>query len=144
MAAKSADLAEQTFRDLLTAAIAWGRRPLHTSVLGPSSWVAIDVVAREHPDATPEQIAAAFDAFAIEHRDTDRAAAQPDIDPVTAKAAEHAAIDALAAQLRITYPNIDPQTVTAIVRRIHADFHGHAVRDFIPLFVEHVAHQKLA
>ena len=133
-------LTEQTFRDLLTAAITRGHRPPPTTILGPTCWIAIDTLAREHPDATPERVVAAFDAFAIEHLDVDRA----EIDPVTARAAEYAAIDALVAQLTITYPNIDPGTVTAVVRRIHADFHEHAVRDFIPLFVEQAAHRKLA
>ena len=137
-------LTEQTFRDLLTAAITRGQRPPPTTVLGPTCWIAIDVLAREHPDATPERVVAAFDAFAIEHLEIDRTESPADVDPVTARVAEYAAIDALVAQLSITYPSIDPRTVTAVVRRIHADFHDHAVRDFIPLFVEQAAHRKLA
>lgn len=142
MAADSSDLAERTFQDLLAAAIATGRRPTHTAVLGPACQVAIDIVAREHPDATSDHIVAAYDAYAIENRGT--APGSPDDDPLTARAAEYAAINALVAQLIITYPNVDPQTVTAIVRRIHADFHNDAFRDFIPQFVEQAAHQKLA
>lgn len=53
-AAESTDLAEKIFRELLTAAIARGRRPHHTAALGPTTWLAIDVLAREHPDATPD------------------------------------------------------------------------------------------
>ena len=142
MSEEPTSLAEQTFRDLLTAAITRGDRPPPTTILGPTCWIALDALAREHPDATPERVVAAFDAFAIEHLDTGRGEA--DIDLTTARAAEYAAIDALVAQLTITYPNIDPRTVTAVVRRIHADFHDHAVRDFIPLFVEQAAHRKLA
>jgi hypothetical protein len=146
MSEEPTSLAEQTFRDLLTAAITRGHRPPPTTVLGPTCWIAIDTLAREHPNAMPERVVAAFDAFAIEHRDTDRTEidVEAEVDPATARAAEYAAIDALVAQLTITYPNIDPRTVTAVVRRIHADFHDHAVRDFIPLFVEQAAHRKLA
>ena len=150
MSEEPTSLAEQTFRDLLTAAITRGHRPPPTTILGPTCWIALDVLAREHPDASPERVVAAFDAFAIEHLDTDRGETgidsdtATDIDPATARAAEYAAIDALVAQLTITYPNIDPRTVTAVVRRIHADFHDHAVRDFIPLLVEQAAHRKLA
>ena len=142
MSEEPTSLAEQTFQDLLTAAITRGHRPPPTTILGPTCWIALDALAREHPDATPEQVVAAFDAFAIEHLDTERDDAEMDL--TTARAAEYAAIDALVAQLTITYPNIDPRTVTAVVRRIHADFHDHAVRDFIPLFVEQAAHRKLA
>ncbi|WP_418001644.1 three-helix bundle dimerization domain-containing protein [Mycobacterium sp. PDNC021] len=144
MSAAPTSLTEQTFRDLLTAAITRGQRPPPTTILGPTCWIAIDVLAREHPDATPERVVAAFDAFAIEHLEIDRTESPADVDPVTARVAEYAAIDALVAQLSITYPNIDLRTVTAVVRRIHADFHDHAVRDFIPLFVEQAAHRKLA
>lgn len=146
MSEEPTSLAEQTFRDLLTAAITRGHRPPPTTVLGPTCWIAIDALAREHPDAMPDHVVAAYDAFAIEHAKSDeaKAHAEADVDPATARAAEYAAIDALVAQLTITYPNIDPRTVTAVVRRIHADFHGHAVRDFIPLFVEQAAHRKLA
>lgn len=142
MSEEPTSLAEQTFRDLLTAAITRGHRPPPTTILGPTCWIALDALAREHPDASPEHVVAAFDAFAIEHLDTERDDAEMDL--TTARAAEYAAIDALVAQLSITYPNIDPRTVTAVVRRIHADFHDHAVRDFIPLFVEQAAHRKLA
>ncbi|WP_309224931.1 three-helix bundle dimerization domain-containing protein [Mycolicibacterium sp. CBMA 234] len=143
MSAES-DLTEQTFRALLTAAVAQGRRPPHTTTIGPACWIAIDILARDHPDATPDQIVAAFDAFAIEHPQVGRAEVHPELDPLTARAAEFAAIEALTAQLTITYPNVDPGTVAAVVRRIHADFHDHAVREFIPLFVEQAAHRKLA
>ena len=88
-------LTEQTFRDLLTAAITRGHRPPPTTILGPTCWIAIDVLAREHPDAAPERVVAAFDAFAIEHLEIDGSESPADVDPVTARVAEYAAIDAL-------------------------------------------------
>lgn len=140
MAAESATPAEHTFRELLTAAITAGCRPRPTALLGPASWAAIDVLAREHPDATPDHVVAAHDAFTFEHNDDD-----PDQrDPVTGQAAEYAAIGTLVAQLSITYPHVDPQTLTAVVRRIHADFDDHKLREFVPLFVEQAAHEHLA
>lgn len=59
-----------TFRELLMNALVFGHRPRHAFELGPATWFAIDVVAREHPEATPEQIVAAYDAFAMEQLDT--------------------------------------------------------------------------
>lgn len=142
MPAESVTPAERTFRELLTAAITVGRRPHPTSQLGPASWAAIDVLAQEHPDATPDHVVAAHDAFAFEHTAEDPR--QRDVDPLTVQAAEYAAIDTLVAQLSITYPHVDPQTLTAVVRRIHADFDDHRLREFVPLFVEQAAHQRLA
>jgi hypothetical protein len=143
MPAQYPDLAEQTFHELLSAALTYGHRPRHTTAVGPTCWVAIDVLAREHPDATPEHVIAAYDAFAIEHQNTERVRTD-DADPVTTRAVEYAAIDALVAQLSITYPAIDPNTVAAIVRRIHADLrHDHAPQEFIALRVEHDAHRQL-
>jgi hypothetical protein len=63
----SAESALIAFRELLSAAIARGRRPQRSGALGPATWTAIDAVAREHPDADPEHIVAAYEAFAIEH-----------------------------------------------------------------------------
>lgn len=144
MSAQYPKLAEQTFHELLTAAITHGRRPQHTTAVGPTCWVAIDVLACEHPDASPAHVAAAYDAFAIDHQHTDATEELEQTDPVTARAVEYAAIDALVAQLTITYPGIDPQTVAAIVRRIHADLsHARVPREFIALRVEHDAHRQL-
>lgn len=67
MHTSSVESALIAFRELLSAAISRGRRPHRTGDLGPATWMAIDVVAREHPDAEPEHIVAAHDAFAIEH-----------------------------------------------------------------------------
>jgi hypothetical protein len=54
------------FHELLAEAIARGRRPHHVYGLGAATRAAIDAVACEHPDAEPEQIIAAYDAFAAE------------------------------------------------------------------------------
>lgn len=143
MAAQYPHLAEQTFHELLSAALTYGHRPQHTTAVGPTCWVAIDVLAREHPDATPEHIIAAYDAFALEHLHSDGVRTD-EADPVTARAVEYAAIDALVAQLSITYPTIDPNAVAAIVRRIHADLRqDRAPQEFIALRVEHDAHRQL-
>jgi hypothetical protein len=41
------------FQELLNRAITQGRRmPIHGTGLGPDTWAAIDMVAREHPYAT--------------------------------------------------------------------------------------------
>ncbi len=141
MPAEFASPAERTFRELLTAAITAGRRPPHTALLGPASWAAIDAVAREHPDATADHLVAAHDAFTFEHTGD---ATHTGLDPMTARAAEFAAIDTLVAQLTITYPDVDPHTLAAVVRRIHADFDDHEIREFVPLFVEQAVHQHLA
>ena len=79
--------AAHTFRELLAAAITAGRRPHPTSQLGPASWAAIDALAREHPDATPDHVVAAHDAFTFEHTDDPRG---HDLDPMTAQATEYA------------------------------------------------------
>lgn len=141
-AAESTDLAEKIFRELLTAAIARGCRPHHAAALRPTTWLAIDAIAREHPEATPDQIVAAHDAFNREHRST--ACAEFGEDPHTARAAEYAAIDNLVAQLRITYPAVAPEAIATIVRRVHADFDTRSDRDFIPLFVEQAVREQLA
>ncbi len=55
------------FQHSLNCAIADGVRPSLGIGLGEQTWTAIEAVAREHPDATVEQIADAYDAFAREH-----------------------------------------------------------------------------
>ena len=43
------------FREILNRAITQGRRmPIHGTGLGPDTWAAIDMVAREHPYATAD------------------------------------------------------------------------------------------
>lgn len=136
------DLGESTFRELLTAAITQGRQPHRTTALGPATWLAVDALARAHPEATPDHIVAACDAFNLEHRSVD----SPDQcdDPRTARAAEYAAIDALVAQLRITYPAVEPETIATTVHRLYAAHDDRADRELVPLMVEQAVRQQLA
>jgi hypothetical protein len=41
--------------------------PAEEATLGSQTWIAIDSVARAHPDATADDIAVAYDAFQREH-----------------------------------------------------------------------------
>lgn len=56
-----------TFQESLNSAIAHGLRPSRWIGLGEGTFGAIDVIAREHPDATVDRIADAYDAFDREH-----------------------------------------------------------------------------
>ena len=56
-----------TFQDLLHGALLGGRVPPTMSGLGPDTVAAIEAIAREHPEATAELIADAYDAFTREH-----------------------------------------------------------------------------
>ena len=60
--------ARDAFQESLNCAIAHGRRPSRWIGLGDKTFTAIDVIAHEHPDATADHIAGAYDAFAREHR----------------------------------------------------------------------------
>ncbi len=137
------DLIEAAFRDALNQAIIGGRRPDRTAQLGPATWAAIDALACEHPDATAHHLTAAYDAFHLEHKNTEDSE-QLMQDPITAEAAEFAAIDTLIAQLKISYPDVHPDEIAAVVHQLHSRFDGRPVRDFVPLFVERAAHQRLA
>jgi hypothetical protein len=55
------------FQESLNRAIAHGQRPSRWSGLGDRTRSAIDAVAQEHPDATADHIADAYDAFTGEH-----------------------------------------------------------------------------
>ncbi len=61
----------ELFQDSLNCAIAHGRPPSRWSGLGNDTRAAIDVVAKEHPEATADHIAYAYDAFAREHGASD-------------------------------------------------------------------------
>jgi hypothetical protein len=63
----SSDELRTTFEELLSLALTRGRVTSGCPGLGPSTLAAIDVVAQEHPDAEAELIAAAYDAFYLEH-----------------------------------------------------------------------------
>lgn len=56
-----------TFQEALNLALTRGRATRDSSGLGPDTRAAIDAVAYDHPDAEPEYIAAAYDAFQREH-----------------------------------------------------------------------------
>lgn len=55
------------FQESLNCAIAHGQRPSRWIGLGDKTRTAIEAVAEEHPDATADHIADAYDAFAHEH-----------------------------------------------------------------------------
>lgn len=59
------------FVDALNNAIVHGREPSRWIGLGDETRSAIDAVAAEHPDATADHIACAYDSFAREHGPTD-------------------------------------------------------------------------
>ena len=61
-----ADL-RRAFQDSLNGAILHGLSPSRWLGLGAQTYAAIDEVAQEHPDATVNHIADAYDAFAREH-----------------------------------------------------------------------------
>jgi hypothetical protein len=56
-----------TFNETLNLALTRGRATHHSVGLGPATCAAIDAIAYDHPDAEPECIAAAYDAFEREH-----------------------------------------------------------------------------
>ena len=59
----------EMFQRLVNLALTGARGVPSCSGLGPDTVAAIDEVANEHPDADPECIAAAYDAFEREHGD---------------------------------------------------------------------------
>jgi hypothetical protein len=59
------------FQESLNCAIAHGRRPSRWIGLGDKTFSAIEAIAQEHPDATANHIAGAYDAFAREHGTAD-------------------------------------------------------------------------
>jgi len=59
---------QQRFLIALNNAITRGRAPGHDTGLGPRTLAAMTLVAQDHPDATAELIADAYDTFNGEHR----------------------------------------------------------------------------
>jgi hypothetical protein len=55
------------FQDSLNCALVRGLRPSRWTGLGDETCTAIEAIAREHPEATADHIADAYDAFAREH-----------------------------------------------------------------------------
>ncbi len=66
MSGESDDVHE-AFSASLNAAIAHGLRPSRWTGLGEQTCSALEAIAREHPDATVDHIADAYDAFDREH-----------------------------------------------------------------------------
>jgi len=56
---------------------------------------------------------------------------------------EQTIIDRVADRLTRKYPTIPAETLTAIVRNVHARFDGRPVREYVPLLVERFAGQEL-
>ena len=71
------------FQQSLNGAIAHGQRPSRWIGLGERTCTAIEAVAHEHPDATADHIADAYDEFAREHELPKREA--PPAEPLEAR-----------------------------------------------------------
>jgi hypothetical protein len=56
---------------------------------------------------------------------------------------EQTIIDQITERLTTKYPTIPPDTLTAVVRGVHARFDGRPVREYVPLLVERIAEQEL-
>jgi hypothetical protein len=57
---------------------------------------------------------------------------------------EQTIIAQVADRLTSKYSTIPAETVTAVVRGVHARFEGRPVREYVPLLVERFAGQELA
>ena len=56
---------------------------------------------------------------------------------------EQTIIDQVADRLTTRYPTIPAESVTAVVRGVHARFDGRRVRGYVPLLVERFARTQL-
>lgn len=56
---------------------------------------------------------------------------------------EQQIIDGVADRLTRKYPSVSGETVTAVVRDVHARFAGRPVREYVPLLVERFAGQEV-
>ncbi len=56
---------------------------------------------------------------------------------------EQQIIDGVAGRLTRKYPSVPADTVSAVVRQVHARFDGRPVREYVPLLVERFAAQEL-
>ncbi len=56
---------------------------------------------------------------------------------------EQQIIAGVADRLTTKYPTVSAEIVTAVVRGVHARFHGRPVREYVPLLVERFAGQEL-
>ncbi|OBC07004.1 hypothetical protein A5784_09310 [Mycobacterium sp. 852013-50091_SCH5140682] len=68
------DELREIFLDMLNDAICQGQEPLVTRGFGPRTQSAIRLVADNHPDASVDLIADAYDAFTQEHGPTAQSA----------------------------------------------------------------------
>jgi hypothetical protein len=59
------------------------------------------------------------------------------------ESSEQTIIDQVADRLTRKYPTIPPDTLTAVVRGVHARFEGRPVREYVPLLVERFAGNEL-
>jgi len=69
------------FQECLNRAIVQGQRPSPWIGLADETRAAIEAVADEHPDATADHIADAYDAFAREHEPSSGAGSAPAEEP---------------------------------------------------------------
>lgn len=56
---------------------------------------------------------------------------------------EQQIIAGVADRLTSKYPSVSAETVTAVVRDVHARFDGRPVREYVPLLVERIAGQEV-
>jgi hypothetical protein len=56
---------------------------------------------------------------------------------------EWAAIEQVVTRLCARFADVQPDAVAGLVRDIHADFDGRPIRGYIPVLVEHRAHDLL-
>ncbi|MCV7178123.1 hypothetical protein [Mycolicibacterium sphagni] len=115
-------------------------------MVGPATQAAITVVAQHHPDATAEHIIAAYDAHAVEQRQSTRGVDQPErpSDDRGAQAIDYAATDALISQLTITYPGVPRDTIAGIVDELRITLADPRLRGLALWRLEYEAHQRLA
>jgi hypothetical protein len=115
-------------------------------MVGPATQAAITVVAQHHPDATAEHIIAAYDAHAVEQRQSTRGVEQPErpSDDRGAQAIDYAATDALISQLTITYPGVPRDTIAGIVDELRIALADPRLRGLALWRLEYEAHQRLA
>jgi hypothetical protein len=57
---------------------------------------------------------------------------------------EWTAIEQLVDRLKLSYPDVLPETIATVDHHNHVRFDGRPVRDYVPLFVERGAKQQLA
>jgi hypothetical protein len=134
------------FRVQLNRALTCGQPPSDGSLIGPATRAAVAVVAQHHPDATAEHVIAAYDALAVEQRQSMRVSDLPQHSPDerSAHAADYAATDALITQLTITYPRIPRDAIEATVEELRITLADQHLRGLALWRLEYEAHQRLA